>query len=132
MNSVFDDVPKFGFGLMRLPRLENGQIDIEQFKTMADMFLAAGFKYFDTSWGYEGSEEAFRQAVSERYPRDSYILATKCPVWMGNGREEAYTMLETSLERTQAGYIDYYLLHNLGEHRTDMFEDYGMWELATE
>ena len=132
MTEPFENVPKFGFGLMRLPQKPDGGIDIEQFETMADMFLAAGFKYFDTSWGYEGSEEAFHKAVVERYPRESYLLATKCPVWMGKSREEAHSMLETSLKRTGAGYIDYYLLHNLGEHRTEMFEDYGMWELARE
>ena len=71
------DVPKLGFGLMRLPKLEDGTIDIEQTKQMVDRFLAAGFTYFDTAYVYTGSEDAARQALVERHPRDSYTLATK-------------------------------------------------------
>ena len=44
------DVPKLGFGLMRLPRLEDGHtIDVETMKKMVDRFRASGFKYFDTA-----------------------------------------------------------------------------------
>ena len=32
---------KLGLGLMRLPRLENGSIDIELVKIMVDMLMAA-------------------------------------------------------------------------------------------
>ncbi|MBR4797433.1 MAG: aldo/keto reductase, partial [Spirochaetia bacterium] len=45
------DVFKLGFGLMRLPKLSDGKsIDVEQVKTMVDMFLAAGGTYFDTAY----------------------------------------------------------------------------------
>lgn len=47
MTDIFDNVKKLGFGLMRLPQ-KDGVIDIEQVKTMVDMFLDAGFNYFDT------------------------------------------------------------------------------------
>ena len=43
---------KLGFGLMRLPKI-NGEIDIEQVKSMADDFLSNGFTYFDTAYVYE-------------------------------------------------------------------------------
>ena len=71
---------KLGFGLMRLPRLEDKTIDVEQSKKMVDAFLAAGGKYFDTAFVYEGSEEATRKALCERHPRESYYLATKLNV----------------------------------------------------
>lgn len=122
-------MPKLGFGLMRLPKV-NGAIDADMVKDMADLFLAAGFRYFDTSWAYQGSEAAFRTAVTERYPRESYVLATKCPVWMTKSRTEAREMLNVSLARTGAGYFDFYLLHNLGEQRTRFFDDYDIWRLA--
>ena len=62
-----EDIKKLGFGLMRLPK--NGDvIDVEQTKKMVDMFLVAGFTYFDTAWAYPGSEDAIRQALVERYP----------------------------------------------------------------
>lgn len=53
---------KLGFGLMRLPQ-KDGQIDIEETKQMVDMFLEAGFTYFDTAWAYPGSEDAIRQGL---------------------------------------------------------------------
>ncbi len=126
-----EDTKKLGFGLMRLPRKE-GQIDVEQVKTMVDMFMEAGLTYFDTAWAYPGSEEAIRQALVERYPRDSFTLATKNAAWRCESREDAIAQLETSLERTGAGYIDYYLLHNLGESRTAYFDRYGIWDFAKE
>ena len=105
---------KLGFGLMRLPKKDN-EIDIEQVKEMVDLFMAAGFTYFDTAFVYSGSEDAIRQALVERYPRESYTLATKMAAWSGcKTREDAINQFETSLKRTGAGYFDFYLLHNLG------------------
>ena len=105
------------------------EIDIEQVKEMVDLFLAEGFTYFDTAWAYEGSEEAARQALVERHPRESFQLATKVAPWNNcNSKEEAEAQFDISLERTGAGYFDYYLLHNLGNVRTHFFDDYGMWD----
>lgn len=39
--------------------------------------MEAGFTYFDTAWAYAGSEDAIREALVERYPREKYQLATK-------------------------------------------------------
>ena len=47
---------KLGFGLMRLPRLEDGAIDVPQVSKMVDLFLEAGGTYFDTAFAYPGSE----------------------------------------------------------------------------
>lgn len=129
--TCFDDVHgKLGFGLMRLPKID-GEIDIPQFGDMVDAFLDAGFNYFDTAWAYPGSEEATRKALVERYPRDAFLLATKAAPWFKcNNAQEAYAQLETSLERTGADYIDYYLMHNLGSVRTEAFDRFDMWEFA--
>ena len=80
--SFFDkEIKKLGFGLMRLPK--NGEeIDVEQVKEMVDLFMEAGFTYFDTAWAYNGSEEAIREALVERYPRESFQLATKNAAWI--------------------------------------------------
>ncbi len=132
---AFDTRNKLGFGLMRLPEFEvDGQktIDIEQVKTMVDLFMEAGFTYFDTAFGYHDgrSETAAREAIVDRYPRESFQLATKLPAWMAKDAADARSMIETSLSRTQAGYFDYYLLHNLGEERTAMFDAFGLWDFA--
>lgn len=132
MSYLGEDIKKLGFGLMRLPRIGE-DIDIEQTKKMVDMFLDAGFRYFDTAFLYQGSEDAIRQALVKRYPRESFYLATKMAAWMKAGsREEAIKQFETSLERTGAGYFDFYLLHNLGSPRTQVFDEYGIWDWAME
>ena len=123
---------KLGFGLMSLPQ-KDGQIDIEETKQMVDMFLEAGFTYFDTAWAYPGSEDAIRQALVERYPRDRFTIATKNAAWIDcKTKEDAVSQFETSLRQTGAGYFDYYLLHNLGEGRTKYFNDFDMWEWIQE
>ena len=127
-----EEIKKLGFGLMRLPK-KGEEIDVEQVKTMVDKFMAAGFTYFDTAWAYPGSEEAIRAALVERYPRESYQLATKNAAWINcKTREEAISQFNLSLERTGAGYFDFYLLHNLGEHRTKFFDDFDMWSFVQE
>ena len=133
MGYLGEDVKKLGFGLMRLPKLSNDTIDLEQVKQMVDLFIAKGFTYFDTAWAYPGSEDAIRQALVERYPRDKFTLATKNAAWIKcNTREDAIAQFETSLRQTGAGYFDYYLLHNLGSSRTEFFERFKMWDFVQE
>ncbi|MBO4853509.1 MAG: aldo/keto reductase [Schwartzia sp.] len=127
-----ENIKKLGFGLMRLPQ-KDGAIDVEQVKIMVDKFLAAGFTYFDTAWAYPGSEDAIRQALVERYPREKFQLATKNAAWINcKTREDAIAQFETSLKQTGAGYFDFYLLHNLGESRTKFFDDFDMWSFVQE
>ena len=125
-------IRKLGFGLMRLPRTGD-EIDVPQTKRMVDRFLEAGCTYFDTAWAYGGSEEATREALVRRHPRDSFLLATKLAPWIGcKTREEALAQFETSLRRTDAGHFDFYLLHNLGQDRTGFFDRFGLWDWALE
>lgn len=124
-----ESIKKLGFGLMRLPMIGE-EVDLEQVKKMVDLFLEKGFTYFDTAYGYlDGkSEIAARKALVERYPRDRFQLATKLPAWYGaSNQQEAEQMFWTSLERTGAGYFDFYLMHNLGDDRTEYFERYDIW-----
>lgn len=133
-NYLGEEIPKLGFGLMRLPMKDNA-IDLEQTKEMVDRFMEAGFCYFDTAYGYNDgeSEKAAKAALVDRYPREKFLLATKLPAWAGaKNKEEAEQMFYTSLERTGAGYFDFYLLHNLGEERSHFFDDYGIWDFLQE
>ena len=106
------EVFKLGFGLMRLPK-KGINIDIEETSRMVDEFLEAGGTYFDTAHVYPGSEKAIRKALVERHPRESYTLATKLYAPLALSEEAAKKQFYTSLERTGAGYIDYYLMHSL-------------------
>ncbi|MCI9005721.1 MAG: 4Fe-4S dicluster domain-containing protein [Lachnospiraceae bacterium] len=132
MGYLGEEIRKLGFGLMRLPQ-KDGAIDVEQVKEMVDLFMEAGFTYFDTAWAYAGSEDAIRQALVERYPRERYQLATKNAAWINcKSKEDAYAQFDTSLAQTGAGYFDFYLLHNLGESRSHYFDDYNIWDWVQE
>lgn len=128
--------PKLGFGLMRLPE-KDGKIDIEQVCTMVDLFMAAGQTYFDTAYVYGAdgaSEKAAKAALVDRYPRESYTLATKLNVHAQgcHDAESAKSQLETSLARTGAGYFDFYLLHAIGEGNIGDYDAYGIWDFVKE
>lgn len=125
------ETPKLGFGLMRLPK-KLLAIDVEQVKEMVDLFLAAGFTYFDTAFVYLGSEDATRKALVERYPRESYTLATKLNAQMAPSAKAAKQQFFTSLERTGAGYFDYYLLHALMDNNYKRYEKLHIWDFVKE
>ena len=67
-----------GFGTMRLPVLENGQIDAALTQKMVDYAMAHGVNYYDTAWPYmqNRSETVVGQCL-KKHPRDSFYLATK-------------------------------------------------------
>ncbi len=125
------DSPKLGFGLMRLPK-RGFAIHVEQVKSMVDLFLEAGFTYFDTAFVYPGSETAIRKALVERYPRDSFTLATKLNAMLAPTEKAAKKQFSVSLERTGAGYFDYYLLHALMENNYERYEKLHAWDFVKE
>ncbi len=128
------EVPKLGFGLMRLPK-RRGKMDMEQVKKMVDLFMEAGLTYFDTAYVYDGgdSERAAKEALVDRYPRESFTLATKLCAWMGAHNEQtAKQQFYTSLERTGAGYFDYYLLHALQAGNYKIYDKYHIWDFVKE
>lgn len=127
-----ENTPKLGFGLMRLPKLESGEIDVEQVKEMVDLFMAAGLTYFDTAYVYDGgkSEEAAKAALVDRYPREKFTLATKLNARVAASAEDARQQLATSLERTGAGYFDYYLLHAIGKGNVGKYDEYDLWNFV--
>ena len=129
-----EQIPKLGFGLMRLPQLADETIDIAQVKQMVDAFTAAGFTYFDTAYVYGNgaSELAIKEALVDRYPRESYQLTTKLPVWANTTPEDVRNIFETSMRRTQAGYFDFYLLHNVNRNNVADFERLHVWEYVQE
>ena len=117
---------KLGFGLMRLPSLDANdpsKIDIEQTKKMVDTFLERGFTYFDTAWMYCGfkSENAAKEALVDRHPRDSYTLATKLHAGFIKTKEDRDSIFNEQMKKTGVSYFDYYLLHDIGAHHYDIY-----------
>lgn len=116
MSFDFNQLSKLGFGLMRLPQKDQ-EVDLCRVKEMVDTYIGAGFHYFDTAYIYHGgkSETAIREALVKRYPRDSFVLTDKLPVWMIKNMEDRDSLLDEQLERCGVDYFDIYLLHSLEE-----------------
>lgn len=132
MSFLPEDTKKLGFGLMRLPVL-NGKgddIDLESVAKMADHFLQQGFTYFDTAYPYHNgfSERAVRKVLVERHPRESFLLADKMPVYKLNEEKDAPAAFEEQLERTGAGYFDFYLLHAMSADRLQKVKELKVWQ----
>ncbi|MBQ9264376.1 MAG: aldo/keto reductase [Clostridia bacterium] len=128
---------KLGFGLMRMPTLDpndSSKVDIEQVKKMVDLFLEKGFTYFDTAWMYNGfaSENVAREALVERYPRDSFTLATKLHNAFFNSLEDRDKVFNEQLRKTGAGHFDYYLLHGIEESSYPHYEKFDCFNWLLE
>ena len=128
---------KLGFGLMRLP-LNNasdaGDIDIEQVKHMVDSFMSQGFTYFDTAWMYNAfqSENAAKAALVDRYPRESFTLATKLHAGFIHSFADRDKVFQEQLRKTGARYFDYYLIHGIEAGMMVTYEKYDCFRWLLE
>ncbi len=117
---------KLGFGLMRLPLLDKNNkssINQEQFNKMVDYFMENGFNYFDTAYTYldGNSEIAFKKAVVEKYPRESFLIADKLPIFDLKSTQHMYEIFDKQLERCGVDYFDYYMLHNISTKHEEKY-----------
>ena len=132
-DGVFTSEKKLGFGLMRLPLLDENDaesIDIEQTKKMVDSFLEQGFTYFDTAWMYCAfkSENAAKEALVDRHPRDSFTLATKLHAGFVKTKEDRDKIFNTQMEKTGVDFFDYYLLHDVGVDHYEIYKQMDCFE----
>lgn len=127
---------KLGFGCMRLPVIDGDQskIDIEEFKKMVDLFQSRGFTYYDTAYVYHGgkSEEAVREAVVKRYPRNAFTVTTKMPMMKVETEEDLVRIFDEQLERLGVEYIDYYWLHALDVERYEKAKKLKAFEFISQ
>ena len=134
---IFNNAKKLGFGLMRLPRLDpnnEGSIDLEQTKRMVDTFLQRGFTYFDTAWMYCAfkSENAVKDALTSRHPRESYTLATKLHAAYIHSLDDRDAIFNAQREKTGVDYFDYYLLHDMGAEHYEIYKKYDCFAWIAE
>lgn len=123
---------KLGFGLMRLPKDENGNILQDQVTRMVDFFMKAGLTYFDTAYAYAGSEESMRKALVERYPRDAFTIADKLPAWKLKSEDDVERIFNESLKLCGVDYFDFYLLHSIEESHYPTYQKYHCFEFINE
>lgn len=117
---------KLGFGMMRLPEVDDC-IDIEKTKQMIDAYMNAGMNYFDTAYMYHSgkSETVIKEVLVKRYPRDTYYLVDKFPIWMNKDKDEVFL---DQLERCGVEYFDLYLLHGIEDGNIDAYEKTNCFE----
>ena len=128
---------KLGFGRMRLPLLDpndDASVDVEQVKRMVDLFMSRGFTYFDTAIMYNGfaSQRVAKEALVDRYPRESFTLATKLHSAFFNSLEDRDRVFNEQLEQTGAGYFDFYLLHGIEAGSYPKYEKYDCFNWLLE
>lgn len=137
------ETKKLGFGLMRLPELnsdngikdgDTGVIDLEQVNQMVDTFLERGFTYFDTAWMYCNfhSEEATKECLVKRHPRDSYTIATKLHAGFLKTKEDRDRIFNEQLKKVGVDYFDYYLLHDNGYDHDKIYEELDCYNWIVE
>ena len=108
-----------GYGCMRWPMVkdENGRDRIDQAKVneLVDKAMANGVNYYDTSPVYlQGDSERATAEALKRYPRDSWLLATKLSNFSDASYDNSVLMYRRSLKIFDTDHIDYYLLHSIG------------------
>ena len=128
-------LPLLGFGTMRLPVRADGEIDRETFQMMVDYAMENGVNYFDTAWPYHsGLSETELGLALEKYPRDSYYIATKYPGHQVSKNYDPAAVFERQLKKCGVDYFDFYLLHNVYENSLDVYMDekWGIFEYFKE
>ena len=122
----------FGFGFMRLPLLENGEVNLTETTKMVDAFLEAGFNYFDTAHGYleEKSEPALKACLTSRYPRDRYVLTDKLTSNYFQSEADIRPFFQSQLEACGVDYFDFYLMHAQGASNYPHYKKCRAYETA--
>ena len=120
-----------GFGCMRFPTNNDGSINEELAFEMIDKAYKSGVNYFDTAYPYHGGKsEGVTGRALDRYPRDSYYLATKLPMWEIKTIDDAKRIFAEQLERLNKDYVDFYLLHALNKDRWQQIKDLGILDFC--
>ncbi len=121
------DTPLIALGCMRLP-MRNGKIDMVELDKMVEYAMAHGANYFDTAYMYvEGKSENAIGEVLKKYPRESFILADKCPAYLVNKPEDVRRLFEEQLKKCQVEYFDNYMVHNINQNTLSNYRDNDMY-----
>lgn len=126
-------VSLLGYGCMRFPTDDAGNIDEARAEALLLRAYEAGINYFDTAWPYHsGKSEPFVGKVMSKLPRDSFYLATKLPIWAIDSLDKAREIFYTQLEHLHSEYVDYYLLHALDEEKWEKCLKLGIVDFLVE
>ncbi|QMS84958.1 aldo/keto reductase [Candidatus Xianfuyuplasma coldseepsis] len=119
-----ENVSLLGFGCMRFPTLENGEIDKVQSKEMMLHALENGVNYIDTAYPYHGGKsELFVREVIQDLDRDSFFLADKLPIWDCKTKDDVDRIFHEQLDKCGVTYFDFYLIHAVNKGRIQQIKD---------
>lgn len=124
-----------GMGCMRLPKksADSEQVDYEKAQEIIDYAYAHGVNYYDTAYIYHGGDsETFIGQALKKYPRESFFLADKMPVWAANCKEDIPRIFEEQLAKCQTEYFDFYLMHSMQRSNWDKYVEYGVYDYLLE
>lgn len=128
-------VSLLGLGTMRLPcktplkREANPLINYEKGQLLVDSAIENGVNYFDTAFMYhQGKSEKFIGTALKKYPRESYFLADKLPIWMCPKKSDMENVFQKQLKRCSVDYFDFYLLHSLNKENFEKCEKFGAYD----
>lgn len=132
IESLGVELPRLGFGCMRLPT-QDGKIDFYKAEEMIHYAMENGLNYFDTAYNYHNEEsEKFLGKVLSEFPRESYFLTTKLPIWKVEKEEDAERLFNEQLERLQTDYVDFYLLHAMGAERKKIMDKFNLYDFLVQ
>ncbi len=122
-----------GLGAMRLPVIDgdDANIDVVAVEKMVEYAMQKGINYYDTAWGYHrGQSELVMGKVLEKYPRESFYLASKFPGYDLSNMGKVEEIFEKQLQKCGVDYFDFYLFHNVCESNIDGYLNpaYGIFE----
>ncbi|MGI6535831.1 MAG: aldo/keto reductase [Eggerthellaceae bacterium] len=124
-----EPLSRLGMGCMRLPT-RFGRVDYGAAQEIIDYAMAHGVNYYDTAYIYHaGQSEKFLGKALQKYPRDSYHIATK---YFGTGFPNYRKVFANQLERLQTDYVDYYLIHSVMNATANGYEKRGAIEYFLE
>lgn len=130
-----EEVSLLGFGCMRLPTRSGDPKDIDEAlaEAMIDHAYESGVNYFDTAYAYhQGRSEPLIGRALSKYPRASFNLATKMPVWLLEKEGDAEAIFNRQLELCGVDYFDFYLAHSLNAERMELMERVKLYDYLSQ
>ena len=119
---------------MRLPvDKQTNTIDFAKTEGMIDLAYRRGINYFDTAYPYhDGQSELVIGKILKKYPRNSFYLADKMPIWACKSVEDAKRIFNEQLEKCQVDYFDFYLCHAMNLDRHNIYKDWGVYSFLVQ
>ncbi len=118
------EVPLLGIGCTRLPMDNKHEIDMAELDGMVEYAINHGVNYFDTAYFYVDSKsEIAIGKVLKQYPRDSFLLADKMPVFLIKNKQDIRNIFYEQLKKCEVDYFDFYITQGIDRNNYDTYKN---------